>query len=125
MRPEIWTNEKRAFFLLRSCSMSSILALRQYDSNSDGSTDSDDNVDETNVHLRPLDKTSTISSQMVVVAAPDVVSKVRYVSRIFALFLKIATTGHVLASLSPILLFINFFLCLHYQSCWYIPQVLF
>lgn len=55
--------------------MSSILALRQYDSNSDGSTDSDDNVDETNVHLRPLDKTSTISSQMVVVAAPDVVSK--------------------------------------------------
>ncbi|CAI9735967.1 pre-mRNA-processing factor 17 [Octopus vulgaris] len=57
--------------------MSSMLSLQQYASSSEESniSGSEDNGDETRIHLKTVDQTTSLSSKISIVAAPDVVSK--------------------------------------------------
>ena len=58
--------------------MAALLSLKSYDTDSGESNDEkDEQTDEFNAHLKPLDKTKPIAANMMLVSAPTIESTVR------------------------------------------------
>ena len=57
--------------------MAALLSLQNYESGSEGSNEEhDENTDEFNAHLKPVDKPNSVAASLMLIPAPEVESNV-------------------------------------------------